>query len=77
MSLSNGIMRLTTLTSKFSCCLYNVKRFCLRTEIYLEEKLVFCKVLSHLLLQHARIKLLFEIYVVEFHFVPTSTKKFL
>jgi len=75
MSLSNGTMRLTILTSKFSCCLYCVKIFCIRTEFYLQETFVFCKVLSHLLLQRVSIKLLFEIYVVEFHFAPTSTKK--
>jgi len=41
---------------------------------HLQESIVSCKVLSRLLLET---KLLFEIHVDLFHFVQSSTKKFL
>jgi len=53
--LSNGIMRLITRISKFSCCLYSVKIVCIRSDSVLKS-LVFCKVQLLLSLQHVKTK---------------------
>jgi len=42
-SLSNGIMRLTTRISKFSCCLYSVNIVCIRSDSVLMSRLCFAK----------------------------------
>jgi len=41
MSLKNGIVRLTNRISKFSCCLYTVRIFCIRSESVLKRLLFF------------------------------------
>ena len=43
MSLRNGIMRFITRISKFSCCLYSVKIFCIRSDSVLKSRLFFAK----------------------------------
>ena len=43
MSLSNGIMRLITRISKFSCCLYSVKIVCIRSDSALKSGSIFAK----------------------------------
>jgi len=42
-SLSNGIIRLITRISKFSCCLYSVKIVCVRSDSVLKSRLFFAK----------------------------------
>ena len=43
MSVSNGIMRLITRISKFSCCLHSVKIVCIRSDSVLKIRLFFAK----------------------------------
>jgi len=77
MSLNNGIMRLTTRTSKFSFCLCSVKTVCIRSDSVLESRLFFAKCFHFCRCNILDKRLLFEIYVVVAYFVQTRTAKFL
>ena len=71
MSLSNGIMRLITLVSKFSCCLYSVKIVCIRSDSVFKSHLFFAKCC------HKQKTAVWNLRGRSlFHFVQTTTEKF-
>ena len=68
MSLSNGIMRLITSISKFSCCLYSMKIVCIRSDSVLKSFFLQSAVTSVAATRLNR-RLLFEICVVVAYFI--------
>jgi len=81
MSLSNGIMRLTTRISKFSCCLFSAKIVCIKvlaTEAIMSSRVV-CFLQSAFTSVAATLskRLLFEIYVVVDYLISFKPEQFL
>jgi len=79
MCLINGIMRLITRISKFSCCLYSLKIVCIRSDSVLKSRLFFAKCCHFCRCNTFKQKT--AVYNLrgrsQFHFVQTRTEMFL
>jgi len=76
--LSNGIMRLITRISKFSCCLHSVKIVSIRSDSVLKSRLFFAKCSCFCRCNTLKQKTADDLRSHrQFHFVQTRTKTFL
>jgi len=64
MSLGNGIMRLATRISNFSCCLYSAQIVCIRSVSFLKRRLFLQSAVTSVAATRSDKRLLFVIYVV-------------
>ena len=74
MSLSNGIMRLISRISKFSC-LYSVKIVCIRSDSVLRSRLFFAKCSHFCRCNTFNKRLLFEICAVVAYFISFKPER--
>ena len=75
MSLSNGIMRLITRISNFSCCLYSVKIVSIRSDSVLKSRLFFAKCFHFCRCNTLDKGLLCEISVVAAYFISFKPER--
>ena len=75
MSLSNGIMRLITLISKFTFCLYSVKIVSIRSDSVLKSRLFFSKCFHFGRCNTLDKRLLFEICAVIAYFISFQSER--
>jgi len=75
MSFSNGIMRLITRISKFSCCLYSVKIVCIKSDSVLKSCLFLQSAVTSVAATHLNKRLLFEICMVVAYFISFKPER--